>query len=96
MLATIAMTASNSGRSHFLTTRNTISTLPQHRPRKELRFSSRELLSELSPNMTSFARMDGPTADLYRRVLLDIFHLIDRIKVPMHHSFKKAFFAAYR
>lgn len=40
--------------------------------------------------------MDGPTADLYRRVLLDIFHLIDRIKVPMHHSFKKAFFAAYR
>ena len=48
------------------------------------------------PNMTSFARMDGPTADLYRRVLLDIFHLIDRIKVPMHHSFKKALFAAYR
>ena len=57
---------------------------------------ARELLTELSPNMTSFARMDGPTADLYRRVLLDIFHLIDRIKVPMHHSFKKAFFAAYR
>ena len=61
---------------------------------------ARELLRlselELSSNMTSFASMEGPAADLYRQVLLDIFHLIDRIKVPMHHSYKKALFAAYR
>ena len=40
--------------------------------------------------------MEGPAADLYRQFLLDIFHLIDCIKMPMHHSYKKAFFAAYR
>jgi hypothetical protein len=38
----------------------------------------------------------SPTEDAWRSILGDIFHFIDRIKVGMHHSYKKAFFAAYR
>ena len=37
-----------------------------------------------------------PIANIFSSVLADIFHLMDRIKVPMHHAFKKGYFVALR
>jgi hypothetical protein len=40
---------------------------------------------------------DGGTAELYfRRVLGDAFHFMDRVKVPVHHDWKAAYFGALR
>ena len=54
--------------------------------------SFQELLNEA--NTLGYER--SPTEDAWRSILGDIFHFIDRIKVGTHHSYRKAFCAAYR
>ena len=36
------------------------------------------------------------TNDTFSRVLGDGFHFVDRIKVPMHHSYKKSYYVSLR
>ncbi len=54
--------------------------------------SFQQLLSEAN----TLGNERSPTEDAWRSILGDIFHFINRIKVGMHHSYRKAFFAAYR
>ena len=60
------------------------------------------LAEAISPDAMP-VHVDGPTpqtddefTELVRRVLGDAFHFMDRVKVPVHHEWKAAYFAALR